>query len=114
MREDQEQLVGHLMRVATIVAMQEKLEPGYRIVINDGPDARTSFDQRIRLISRANRLASPHSRHRRKEVRMAPSLNTGMDIACVFVARIYLKYPSGYFSQQPILLSDKHPLHVHY
>ena len=41
MREDQEQLVGHLMRVATIVAMQEKLEPGYRIVINDGADART-------------------------------------------------------------------------
>lgn len=40
MREDQEQLVGHLMRVASIVAMQEGLEPGYRIVINDGPDAR--------------------------------------------------------------------------
>lgn len=40
MKEDQEQLVGHLMRVATIVAMKEGLEPGYRIVINDGPDAR--------------------------------------------------------------------------
>lgn len=43
MREDQEQLVGHLMRVASIVAMQEGLEPGYRIVINDGPDARILF-----------------------------------------------------------------------
>ena len=43
MREDQEQLVGHLMRVATIVAMQEKLEPGYRIVINDGADARNRY-----------------------------------------------------------------------
>ena len=40
MKEDQEQLAGHLMRVATIVAMKEGLEPGYRIVINDGPDAR--------------------------------------------------------------------------
>lgn len=43
MREDQEQFVGHLMRVASIVAMQEGLEPGYRIVINDGPDARILF-----------------------------------------------------------------------
>ena len=43
MREDQEKLVGHLMRVATIVALQEKLDPGYRIVINDGPDARENF-----------------------------------------------------------------------
>lgn len=41
MREDQEQLVGHLMRVVGIVAMQQHLEPGYRVVINDGPDART-------------------------------------------------------------------------
>ncbi|CBK24396.2 uncharacterized protein [Blastocystis hominis] len=39
MREDQEQLVGHLMRVVGIVAMQQHLEPGYRVVINDGPDA---------------------------------------------------------------------------
>ncbi|KAK8804164.1 hypothetical protein WA171_000256 [Blastocystis sp. BT1] len=51
MREDQEQLVGHLMRVATIVAMQEKLEPGYRIVINDGPDAQqTVFHLHIHVI----------------------------------------------------------------
>lgn len=42
MREDQEQLVGHLMRVVGIVAMQHHLEPGYRVVINDGPDARTN------------------------------------------------------------------------
>ena len=39
MREDQEKLVGHLMRVATIVAMQEKLDSGYRIVINDGHES---------------------------------------------------------------------------
>ena len=41
MREDQEKLVGHLMRVVGIVAMQQHLESGYRVVINDGPDART-------------------------------------------------------------------------
>ena len=47
MREDQEQLVGHLMRVASKVAMQEGLEPGYRIVINDGPDARMLFTNKF-------------------------------------------------------------------
>ena len=72
MREDQEKLVGHLMRVATIVAMQEKLDNGYRIVINDGPDAR----QRVRIASscRADRFPSPHPCDRWKEVRLAPSL----------------------------------------
>lgn len=37
MREDQEQLVGHLCYVATKVAKQE-CPGGFRIVINDGKD----------------------------------------------------------------------------
>ena len=72
MKEDQEQLVGHLMRVATIVAKQEGLEAGYRIVINDGPDAR--IVNPIRLPDRADGDAPPHPRDRRQEVRLAPSL----------------------------------------
>ena len=81
MREDQEQLVGHLMRVASKVAMQEGLEPGYRIVINDGPDARTLFTNRfaqtiiVWIICRTNRLPPPHSCHWWKEVRLASSLS---------------------------------------
>ena len=40
MRDDQEQLVGHLLHVASKLAIHEGLEKGYRIVINDGADAR--------------------------------------------------------------------------
>lgn len=40
MRDDQEQLVGHLLHVASKLAIREGLEPGYRIVINDGKEAR--------------------------------------------------------------------------
>ena len=40
MRDDQEQLVGHLLHVASKLAIREGLENGYRIVINDGKDAR--------------------------------------------------------------------------
>ena len=40
MRDDQEELVGHLLHVASKLAIQEGLDPGYRIVINDGKDAR--------------------------------------------------------------------------
>ena len=72
MREDQEQLVGHLMRVATIVAMQEKLEPGYRIVINDGPDARKWY--LYSLMYRTDGIPSSHPCNWRKEVRLASSL----------------------------------------
>ena len=72
MREDQEQLVGHLMRVATIVAMQEKLEPGYRIVINDGPDAREWY--LCSLMYRTDCVPSSHPCNWRKEVRLASSL----------------------------------------
>lgn len=72
MREDQEQLVGHLMRVASIVAMQEGLEPGYRIVINDGPDARIICTKRITF--RANCYASSYPCYWWKEMRMASSL----------------------------------------
>eukprot|EP00878_Enallax_costatus_P000944 GHUV01001074.1.p1 GENE.GHUV01001074.1~~GHUV01001074.1.p1 ORF type:complete len:174 (+),score=26.73 GHUV01001074.1:203-724(+) len=32
-------LVGHLMYVAQLVAKQENLLPGFRVVVNDGPDA---------------------------------------------------------------------------
>jgi histidine triad (HIT) family protein len=32
-------LLGHLLYVAQLVAKQEKLLPGFRVVINDGPDA---------------------------------------------------------------------------
>lgn len=41
MRDDQEQLVGHLMHVASKLAIQEGLEDGYRIVVNDGKNACT-------------------------------------------------------------------------
>lgn len=40
MRDDQEQLVGHLLNVASKLAVREGLDPGYRIVINDGKEAR--------------------------------------------------------------------------
>ena len=39
MRDDQEQLVGHLMNVASKLAVREGLEKGYRIVVNDGKEA---------------------------------------------------------------------------
>ena len=42
MRDDQEQLVGHLLNVASKLAIREGLDPGYRIVINDGKEARIS------------------------------------------------------------------------
>ena len=32
-------LLGHLMWVAATVANQEKLEEGYRLIVNDGPHA---------------------------------------------------------------------------
>lgn len=72
MKEDQEQLVGHLMRVATIVAMKEGLEPGYRIVINDGPDARILYQ--LCLWNRTDSDAPSYSRDWRKEVRLASSI----------------------------------------
>ena len=72
MREDQEQLVGHLMRVASIVAMNEHLEPGYRIVINDGEDAcNRSISS---LTHRSDRFPPPHPCDWRKEVWVASSL----------------------------------------
>ena len=43
MRDDQEQLVGYLLHIASKLAIQEGLEPGYRIVINDGKEARKFF-----------------------------------------------------------------------
>ena len=39
MRDDQEALVGHLMHVASKLAIREGLGDGYRIVVNDGKDA---------------------------------------------------------------------------
>lgn len=39
--EKHEQLLGHLLVVAAKVAKQEKLERGYRTVINDGPEGCT-------------------------------------------------------------------------
>lgn len=33
-------LLGHLMFVAQLVAKQEKLDPGFRVVINDGPQGK--------------------------------------------------------------------------
>lgn len=39
MRDDQEELVGHLIHVASKLAIREGLEKGYRIVVNDGKDA---------------------------------------------------------------------------
>ncbi|CAL5227975.1 g11024 [Coccomyxa viridis] len=35
--EQDEQLVGHLMMIASKVAKQEGLDQGFRVVINDGP-----------------------------------------------------------------------------
>ncbi|KAK7476294.1 hypothetical protein BaRGS_00032487 [Batillaria attramentaria] len=39
---EDEMLLGHLLLVARVVAEQEKLEKGYRVVINNGPDAAQS------------------------------------------------------------------------
>jgi len=39
MDESHKALVGHLMYVAQLVAKQENLLPGFRVVVNDGPDA---------------------------------------------------------------------------
>eukprot|EP00199_Chlamydomonas_sp_CCMP681_P005047 CAMPEP_0119107238 /NCGR_PEP_ID=MMETSP1180-20130426/9594_1 /TAXON_ID=3052 ORGANISM="Chlamydomonas cf sp, Strain CCMP681" /NCGR_SAMPLE_ID=MMETSP1180 /ASSEMBLY_ACC=CAM_ASM_000741 /LENGTH=133 /DNA_ID=CAMNT_0007092699 /DNA_START=95 /DNA_END=496 /DNA_ORIENTATION=+ len=36
--ESHKALLGHLLWVAQHVAVQEKLEPGFRVVINDGPE----------------------------------------------------------------------------
>ncbi|KAF5825361.1 HIT-like domain-containing protein, partial [Dunaliella salina] len=36
--EAHKMLLGHLLFVAQHVAKQEKLEPGFRVCINDGPD----------------------------------------------------------------------------
>ncbi|CAL1299666.1 unnamed protein product [Larinioides sclopetarius] len=36
------ELLGHLLQVAKQVAAQEKLENGYRLVINNGPDGAQS------------------------------------------------------------------------
>lgn len=33
-------ILGHLLYVAQMVAKQEKLEPGFRVAINDGPDSK--------------------------------------------------------------------------
>lgn len=41
MRDDQESLVGHLLHIASKLAIREGLDSGYRIVINDGKDAST-------------------------------------------------------------------------
>jgi histidine triad (HIT) family protein len=38
MKEEQKELVGHLVYVATKIAKEEKLNNGYRIVVNDGRD----------------------------------------------------------------------------
>ncbi|KAK8800143.1 histidine triad nucleotide-binding protein mitochondrial [Blastocystis sp. subtype 4] len=51
MRDDQEQLVGHLMHVASKLAVREGLEKGYRIVVNDGKEALQSvFHLHIHVI----------------------------------------------------------------
>ena len=39
MQAEDETLVGHLMHVANRIAKQQGLETGYRIVVNNGPDA---------------------------------------------------------------------------
>ena len=43
MRDDQESLIGHLIHIASKLALEQGLQPGYRIVINDGKDARFSI-----------------------------------------------------------------------
>ena len=41
-REDQKELLGHLLFTASEVARQEGLESGFRVVVNDGPDGSQS------------------------------------------------------------------------
>ena len=54
MRADQKALVGHLMYVAQLVAKQEKLEKGFRIVINDGQEGcQTVYHLHIHVIGRS-------------------------------------------------------------
>jgi len=42
MEERHKDIMGHLMYVASKVAAQEKLEKGYRVVINNGPEGSQS------------------------------------------------------------------------
>ncbi|XP_014678243.1 PREDICTED: uncharacterized HIT-like protein Synpcc7942_1390 [Priapulus caudatus] len=41
--EDDTQLLGHLVQVAKRVAIQENMDKGYRLVINNGPDGAQSI-----------------------------------------------------------------------
>ena len=50
-KEDQKELLGHLLFTAKEVALKEGLEDGYRIVINDGEIAgQTVFHLHIHII----------------------------------------------------------------
>jgi histidine triad (HIT) family protein len=44
--EGQKMLLGHLLYVAQLVAKQEKLDPGFRVVINDGPEGKQVHERR--------------------------------------------------------------------
>lgn len=51
--ERHKELLGHLMLVASKVAKQEKLDDGYRVVVNDGPYGGWSCSQVIPCINAA-------------------------------------------------------------
>ena len=87
MRDDQEELVGHLLHVASKLAIQEGLDPGYRIVINDGKDARIAYYS-VHNCYRTNCFPFAHSCDWWKEMRMASHINcivVVLELFCMFV-----------------------------
>lgn len=72
MRDDQESLIGHLIHVASKLALEQGLQSGYRIVINDGKEARYRYPNII--ICSSIRFSFTCSCHRRQEVWLATCL----------------------------------------
>ena len=70
MKDDQEALVGHLLHVASKLAIKEGLDPGYRIVINDGLDA-CIFLKILFVYCSAICISPAYSCYWRKEMWMA-------------------------------------------
>ena len=57
--EDHKMLLGHCMYVAQMVAKQENLEKGFRVVINDGVDGCQSvYHLHLHVRRAATKLAS--------------------------------------------------------
>jgi histidine triad (HIT) family protein len=59
LEEQDQSLIGHLVLVAAEIARQEKLDHGYRLVVNCGPDGGQSVDHLHVHILGGRRLGWP-------------------------------------------------------